>query len=61
MRAVLSKGRLQFDRYWDPAPVDQPLRWLTPEETSGFDEIFERAVEQDCANRDTAADGKHGG
>ena len=46
MRAVLSKGRLQFDRYWDPAPVGQPLQWLTPEEASGFDDVFERAVKR---------------
>ena len=46
MRAVLSKGRLQFDRYWDPAPVGRPLQWLTPEEASGFDDVFERAVKR---------------
>ena len=45
-RAVLSKGRLQFDRYWDPAPVGQPVQWLTPEEASGFDDVFERAVKR---------------
>ena len=48
-RAVLSKGRLQFDRYWDPAPVGQPLQWLTPEEASGFDDVFDRAVKR-CLN-----------
>jgi asparagine synthetase B (glutamine-hydrolysing) len=45
-RAVLSKGRLQFDRYWDPAPVGRPLQWLTREEASGFDDVFERAVKR---------------
>ncbi len=45
-RAVLSKGRLQFDRYWDPAPVDQPVQWLTAEQASGFDEVFDRAVKR---------------
>jgi asparagine synthase (glutamine-hydrolysing) len=45
-RALLSKGRLQFDRYWDPAPVGRPLQWLTPEEASGFDDVFERAVKR---------------
>jgi asparagine synthase (glutamine-hydrolysing) len=45
-RAVLSKGRLQFDRYWNPAPVDQPVQWLTAEQASGFDEVFERAVKR---------------
>lgn len=46
MRAVLSKGCLQLDRYWDPAPIDQPVQWLTPEEASGFDDVFERAVKR---------------
>jgi asparagine synthetase B (glutamine-hydrolysing) len=45
-RALLSKGRLQFDRYWDPTPVDQPVQWLTPEQASGFDDVFERAVKR---------------
>jgi asparagine synthase (glutamine-hydrolysing) len=45
-RAVLSKGRLRFDRYWDPAPVDQPVQWLTTEQASGFDDVFERAVKR---------------
>ena len=45
-RALLSKGRLQFDRYWDPAPVGRPMQWLTPEEASGFDDVFERAVKR---------------
>jgi len=45
-RVLLSKGRLQFDRYWDPAPVGRPLQWLTPEEASGFDDVFERAVKR---------------
>ena len=48
-RAVLSKGRLQFDRYWHPAPVGRPLQWLTPEEASGFDDVFDRAVKR-CLN-----------
>jgi asparagine synthase (glutamine-hydrolysing) len=45
-RALLASGRLQFDRYWDPAPVDRPLQWLTAEEASGFDDVFERAVKR---------------
>jgi hypothetical protein len=24
-RALLSHGRLRFDRYWDGAPIDQPV------------------------------------
>jgi asparagine synthase (glutamine-hydrolysing) len=45
-RALLSHGRLQFDRYWHPAPVDQPVRWLTAEQASLFDEVFDQAVKQ---------------
>ena len=45
-RALLSQGRLQFDRYWDPAPVDQPVQWLTAEQVSRFDDVFERAVKR---------------
>jgi asparagine synthase (glutamine-hydrolysing) len=45
-RALLSKGRLRFDRYWDPAPVDQPVQWLTAEQASCFDDVFERAVKR---------------
>jgi asparagine synthetase B (glutamine-hydrolysing) len=45
-RALLSQGRLQFDRYWDPAPVDQPVQWLTAEQVSCFDDVFERAVKR---------------
>jgi asparagine synthetase B (glutamine-hydrolysing) len=45
-RALLSNGRLKFDRYWDPTPVDQPVQWLTAEQTSNFDEVFNRAVKR---------------
>ena len=45
-RALLASGRLRFDRYWDPAPVDRPMQWLTAEEASRFDDVFERAVKR---------------
>jgi asparagine synthetase B (glutamine-hydrolysing) len=45
-RALLASGRLRFDRYWDPAPVDRPIQWLTAEEASHFDDVFERAVKR---------------
>jgi asparagine synthetase B (glutamine-hydrolysing) len=45
-KAVLSYRGLRLERYWDPAPEDQPVRWLTAEETARFDEIFERAVDR---------------
>src|SRR5262249_13118286 len=43
---VLSAGGLRLERYWDPIPEDQPIRWLTADETSRFDELFERSVER---------------
>jgi asparagine synthetase B (glutamine-hydrolysing) len=45
-RAVISGGRLRLERYWDPMPEDQPARWLTPEETERFDEVFDRAIDR---------------
>jgi asparagine synthase (glutamine-hydrolysing) len=48
-RALLGHGRLRFDRYWDPAPVDRPIQWLTAEQASRFDDVFERAVKR-CLN-----------
>ena len=45
-RALLASGRLRFDRYWDPAPVDRPVQWLTAEQASRFDEVFDRAVKR---------------
>jgi asparagine synthase (glutamine-hydrolysing) len=43
---LLARGGLRFDRYWDPAPVDRPMQWLTAEEASGFDAVFQRAVKR---------------
>lgn len=45
-RAVISGGHLRLQRYWDPAPEDRPIQWLTPEETERFDEVFDRAVDR---------------
>ena len=52
-RALLSHGRLQFDRYWDPAPIDQPVQWLTAEQAPQFDEAFDWAVKH-CLNHGQA-------
>ena len=43
-RAVVSNKRLHVERYWSPVPADRPISWLTEEEASGFDEVFNRAV-----------------
>src|SRR5262245_33100544 len=45
-KVVLSARGLRLERYWDPIPEDQPIRWLSAEETARFDEIFERAVDR---------------
>jgi asparagine synthetase B (glutamine-hydrolysing) len=42
--AVISGGALRFDRYWDPAPIDEPIKWLTADEVASFDSVFDRAV-----------------
>jgi asparagine synthetase B (glutamine-hydrolysing) len=45
-KLVLSARGLRLERYWDPIPEDQPIRWLSAEETARFDEVFERAVDR---------------
>ena len=45
-RAIISRGRLRLERYWDPAPEDQPIQWLAHSETARFDEVFDRAVDR---------------
>ena len=45
-RAVISGARLHLNRYWEPAPEDTPIQWLTGEEVTRFDELFEQAVDR---------------
>src|SRR5262249_8921944 len=45
-RALISGARMHLDRYWDPAPEDTPIQWLTDEEVTRFDELFEQAVDR---------------
>src|SRR5216684_8191934 len=45
-RAVISRGCLRLERYWDPTPKERPTQWLTAEEASRFDEVFDRAVDR---------------
>ena len=49
-RATISGGRLRVERYWDPAPEDRPVQWLTAEEITRFDEVFERAIDRCLRN-----------
>jgi asparagine synthetase B (glutamine-hydrolysing) len=52
-RAVISGARLRLNRYWDPAPEDAPIPWLTDEQAARFDELFERAVDRCLRNSPT--------
>jgi len=53
-RAVLSRGRLDFEHYWNPFPEDRPIQWLDEAETARFDDLFDRAVDRCLAARPTA-------
>lgn len=44
--AVLAKGRLRLERYWFPVPENEPVQWLTSDESKRFDEVLDRAVER---------------
>ena len=52
-RAIVSRGRLRLERYWDPMPEDRPVQWLTAEDTARFDEVFDRAVDRCLRNGPT--------
>lgn len=52
-RAVIKAGRLELDRFWDPMPVNQPVQWLTTEETARFDEVLDQAVDRCLRNGPT--------
>jgi asparagine synthase (glutamine-hydrolysing) len=45
-RAAIAGGHLRLDRYWDPLPQDQPIQWVTDEEATRFNEVFDRAVDR---------------
>jgi asparagine synthetase B (glutamine-hydrolysing) len=44
--AVLAEGRLRLERYWFPVPENEPVQWLTTEESECFDGVLDRAVER---------------
>jgi asparagine synthase (glutamine-hydrolysing) len=52
-RVILSGGGARAARYWDPWPSDQPVQWLTNEETASFDEVFNRSVDRCLKNGPT--------
>ena len=43
--AVGANGARLF-RYWDPAPPDQPMRWISAEEVEQFEPLFAQAVDR---------------
>jgi asparagine synthase (glutamine-hydrolysing) len=45
-RADLSRKGLTFHRYWNPAPDESAVDWLSTPEAIGFDERFDRAVDR---------------
>jgi asparagine synthetase B (glutamine-hydrolysing) len=44
-RAAISGGRVHVERFWDPAPEDRPVQWLTADEIH-FDKTFDRAIDR---------------
>jgi asparagine synthetase B (glutamine-hydrolysing) len=45
-RADLSRKGLTFHRYWNPAPDESAIDWLSTPGAIGFDERFDRAVDR---------------
>ena len=48
-RVRLSTEGLRVDRYWDPAPLDRPIKWTTHREAEQFDALLDRAVDRGLA------------
>lgn len=44
---------MRLERYWDPAPEDRPIQWLSPPEIARFDEVFDQAVDR-CLHHGSA-------
>lgn len=44
LRATEGGGRRQAVRYWDPAPLDQPMEWIRDDAVERFDAAFGDAV-----------------
>ena len=45
-RLVSDRAHLKIERYWDPLPPGQPVKWVSEEELESFDTMFETAVER---------------
>ena len=43
---------MHLHRYWDPVPVDRPVRWLMADEVS-FEETFDRVIDRCLQNNPT--------
>jgi asparagine synthase (glutamine-hydrolysing) len=40
---------VQRRQYWDPDPIDQPMRWATEDELAQFEDVLDRAVSRAMA------------
>jgi asparagine synthase (glutamine-hydrolysing) len=49
----LARGERRLYRYWEPAPLEGPVDWITEGELESFDEVLERAVAR-CLQRGAA-------
>ena len=49
----LTPAERRLYRYWEPAPLEGPVDWITEDELESFDEVLERAVTR-CLQRGTA-------
>jgi asparagine synthase (glutamine-hydrolysing) len=48
-RARFSAGGADVRLYWDPDPIDQPMRWASDDELAGFEQVLDRAVGRSLA------------
>jgi asparagine synthase (glutamine-hydrolysing) len=42
----IERGERRVYRYWDPAPPDAPVRWISEDELERFDGLLEQAVDR---------------
>jgi asparagine synthase (glutamine-hydrolysing) len=43
---VVTRAGVRVERYWDPAPIGEPVRWLQADELDRFDSLLEQAVDR---------------
>jgi asparagine synthase (glutamine-hydrolysing) len=50
----IENGREHANRYWEPSPENEPIRWLTAPDLDRFDHVFARAVARTTGRGPTA-------